>query len=188
MVSFAFSSISRDLHAGERLARLKRESKCKSEESDKAHRSVLTSCLDSHESKLRFSHMSFFETVRLAAARAAPNDVKKGATFLLVFRCLNHTASARKAFHGFQKRQLHSKKHKLSKNIFVDDRFRGHHPCALTGVIRAISLNSLAITRRFVISCSRGSFHSLTVASTGLQPARRAEGTLQAGPTHSQRP
>ena len=115
---------------------LKRDSNvsCKLEESDKAHCSVdlPTSCLDPLEPKLGFSHMSIFSQSAERAARAAPNGVKKGATFLLVFRCLNHTASSRKAFNGVQKGQVHSKKHKPSKNIFVDDRLRGHHPRALT--------------------------------------------------------
>ena len=50
--------------------------------------------------------------------------------FFLVFRCL--TASSRKAFHRLQKGQVHSKKHKLSKKFFLDDRLRGHHPRGLT--------------------------------------------------------
>ena len=47
-----------DIHAEERQARLERELKCKSEESDEAHRSVPTSCLDPLESKLGFPRMS----------------------------------------------------------------------------------------------------------------------------------
>ena len=56
-MNFAFSGMPNGMHAEEkqaRLARLERELKCKSEESDKAHRSVPTSCLDSLESKLGF--------------------------------------------------------------------------------------------------------------------------------------
>ena len=75
------------MHAEKRQARLERESKCKSEESDKAHCSVPTSCLDPVESKLGFSHMSIFSQSAERATRAAPNGVKKGTTFLLVFRC-----------------------------------------------------------------------------------------------------
>ena len=131
-MNFAFSSMPNDMHAEERQARLERELKCKSEESDEAHRSVPTSCLDPLQSKLGFSHMSIFSQSAERSAPAAPNGVKKGATFLLVFRCLNHTASSRKAFNGVQKGQVHSKKHKPSKNIFVDDRVRGHHPRALS--------------------------------------------------------
>ena len=52
------------------------------------------------------------------AARAAPNGVKEGTTFRLVFRCLNHTFFSWKVFHGFQKGQVHSRKHKLSKKYF----------------------------------------------------------------------
>ena len=116
-VNFTFSSMSNDMHEEEKQARLECELKCKSEESDKAHRSVPTSCLDLLESKLGFSHMSIFSQSAERAARAAPNGVKKGATFLLVFRCLNHTASSRKAFNGVQKSQVHSKKHKPSKKF-----------------------------------------------------------------------
>ena len=107
-VNFAFSSMPNDVHAEEKQARLEGELKCRGDrESDKAHR----------ESKLGFSHMSIFSQSAERAARAAPNGVKKGATFLLVFRCLNHTASSRKAFNGVQKGQGHSKKHKPSKKI-----------------------------------------------------------------------
>ena len=120
-VHFAFSSMPKDMrmHAEEKQARFEREFKCKSEESDKAHRSITTSCLDPLESKLGFSHMSIFSQSVERPARAAPNGVKKGATFLLDFRCLNHTASSRKAFNRVQKGQVHSKKHKLSKKIFL---------------------------------------------------------------------
>ena len=131
-MKFAFSSMPNNMQAEEREARLERELKFKSEESDKAHRSVPASCLDPLESKLGLSHMSIFSQSAERAARAAPNGVKKGATFLLVFRCANHTASLRKPFNGIQKGQVHSKKHKPSKNILVDDRLRGHHPRALT--------------------------------------------------------
>ena len=55
----------------------------------KAYRSVPTSCLDPVESKLGFSHLSIFNQSAERAARAAPNGVKKGATFLLLFRSLN---------------------------------------------------------------------------------------------------
>ena len=99
-VNLAFSSMPNDMHAEERQARLKCELKCKWEESDKAHRSVPISCLDPLESKLGFSHLSIFSQSAERAARAAPNGVKKRATFLLVFRCLNHTASSRKAFNS----------------------------------------------------------------------------------------
>ena len=115
-MNFAFSSMPNDMHAEERQARLEQELKCKSdaEENDKAHRSVPTSCLDPLQSKLGFSHMSIFSPSAELAARAAPNGVKKGAcaTFLFVFRCLNHTASPRKAFNGVKKGKVHSKKHK----------------------------------------------------------------------------
>ena len=111
-MNFAFSSMPNDMYAEERQARLERELKwCKSEESEKAHRSKPTSCLDPLQSKLGFLINQSTER----AARAAPNGVKKGATFLLVFRCLNHTASPRKAFNGVQKGHVHSKKHKPSK-------------------------------------------------------------------------
>ena len=106
------------------------ECKSDSEESDKAHGSVPTSCLDPLESNLGFSHMSIFSQSAEWAARAAPNGVEKGATFLLVFRCLNHTASSRKSFNGVHKGQVHSKKHKPSKK-FWGRSIPGHHPRAL---------------------------------------------------------
>ena len=63
--------------------------------------------------------------------RATPNGVKKGATFLLVFRCLNHTASSRKAFNGVEKGQGHSKKHKPSKKCFCGRSTPGSPPAGL---------------------------------------------------------
>ena len=119
------------MHAGERQARLERELKCKSEESDKVHRSVPTSCLDPLESKLGFSHMSIISHSAERAVRAAPNGVKKGVTFLLVFRCLNHTASSRKALYGVQKGKVHSKKHKPSKKYFCGRSTPGSPPAGL---------------------------------------------------------
>ena len=130
-MNLAFSSMPNDMHAGDRQARLECELKCKSEESDKAHRSVSTSCLDPLESKLGFSHMSLFSQSAERAARAAPNGVKKGATFLLVFRCLDLTASSRKAFIGVQKGQVHSKKHKPSKKYFCGRSTSGSPPAGL---------------------------------------------------------
>ena len=45
-VNFAFSSMPNGMHEEEKQARLECVLKCQSEESDKAHRSVPTSCLD----------------------------------------------------------------------------------------------------------------------------------------------
>ena len=95
------------------------------------HRSVPTSCLDPLESKLGLSHMSIFSQSAERAARAAPNGVKKGATFLLVFRYLNDTASSRKAFNGVQKGQVRSKKHKQSKKYFCGRSISGSPPAGL---------------------------------------------------------
>ena len=72
-MNFAFSSMPTDMHAEERQARLERESKCRSVESDEAHRSVPASCLDRLQSKLGFSHMFFSQSAEWA--RAAPNGV-----------------------------------------------------------------------------------------------------------------
>ena len=123
-----------DMHAEERLARETRtwvEVHVTSEESVKAYRSVPTSCLDPLESKLGFSHLSIFSQSAELAARAAPNGVKKGATFLLLFRSLNHTDSSRKPFNGVQKGQVHSKKHKPSKKIFCGRSTQGSPPAGL---------------------------------------------------------
>ena len=105
-----------------------------SEESVKAYRSVPTSCLDPLESKLGFSHLSIFNQSAERAARAAPNGVKKGATFLLLFRSLNHTDSSRKPFNGVQKGQVHSKKHKPSKKIFYGRSTQGSPTAGLNFV------------------------------------------------------
>ena len=105
------------MHAEERQEGLERELKCKSEESDKAHRSVSTSCLDPLESKLGFFHMSIFSKSAERAAQAAPNGVKKGATFLLVIRCLNHTASSRKLSMGFRRAKFTQRNTNRQKNF-----------------------------------------------------------------------
>ena len=102
-----------------------------SEESVKAYRSVPTSRLDPLESKLGFSHLSIFSQSAERAARAAPNGVKKGATFLLLFRSLNHTDPSQKPFIGVQKGQVHSKKHKPSKKYFCGRSTQGSPPAAL---------------------------------------------------------
>ena len=132
-VNFALSSMPNDMHVEERQARLERELKWwKSEESDKTHRSVPASCLDPLQSKLGFSHISIFNQSAERAAWAAPNEGdKKGAIFLLVFRCLNHTASPWKAFCGVQKGQVHSKKHKPSKKYFCWRSTPGSPPAGL---------------------------------------------------------
>ena len=139
--------MSDDMHAGKRQTRLECELnmfKCKSEESDKAHRSVPSSCIDPLESKLGFSHMFIFSQAAERAARVAPIGVKKGATFLLVFRCLNHAASSRKASNGVQKGKVHSKKHKPSKKDFSERSTPGSPPAGL----KATKLNSL---RKFLL-------------------------------------
>ena len=142
-VNFAFSSMPNDMHAEERQARLERELKCncKSEESDEAQRSVPTSCLGPLQSRLGFSHISIFSQSAEWAARAAPNGVKKGATFLLVFRWLNHTASSRKAFNGVQKGQVHSKKRKPSKKHFCGWSTPGSPPAGLKVSLQSCTQN-----------------------------------------------
>ena len=146
------------MHAEERQARLERESKCKSEESDKAHRSVPTSCLDPLESKLGFSHMSIFSQ-SWAAARTAPNGVKKGGIFLPAFRCLNHTASSQKSFSWVSEGPSSLKETQTVKKIsFVDDRLRGHHPWALKMNIAPAPKphrNSGSATDVWVCACAR---------------------------------
>ena len=130
-----------------------------SEESVKAYRSVLTSCLDSVESKLGFSHLSIFSQSAERAARAAPNGVKKGATFLLLFRSLNHTDSSRKLFNGVQKGQVHSKKHKPSKKYFCGRSTQGSPPAGLKDSYTAPDIRS-----SFNSACARHddeSFHHL---------------------------
>ena len=67
-----------------------------------------------------FSHMSIFRQSAERAARAAPNGVMKGVTFLLVFRCLNHTASSRKAFNifnGFRRAKFSQRNTNRQKNF-----------------------------------------------------------------------
>ena len=85
-----------DMHAEEKQSRLERELKwCKSEESDNLKRTVAyrpAVSIRFSRSLAGFSHMSIFNQPTERVARVAPNGVKKGATFLLVFRCLNHTA------------------------------------------------------------------------------------------------
>ena len=130
-VNFAFSSMPNDMHAEEKQARLEHELKCKSEESDKAHRSVPTSCLDPLESKLGFSHKSIFSQSAEWPHERRPMASRKEQLSSSVFRCLNHTASSRKAFNGVQKGQGHSKKHKPSKKYIYGRSISGSPPAGL---------------------------------------------------------
>ena len=96
--------------------------------------------------------MSIFSQSAERAARAEPNGIKKGATFFLVFRCLTHTASSRKAFNGVQKGQVHSKKHKPSKKYFCWRSTPGSPPAGhnhpVTLAPRQVCLiNSLLVTK-----------------------------------------
>ena len=96
--------------------------------------------------------MSIFSQSAERAARVEPNGVKKGATFFLVFRCLNHTASSRKALNGVQKGQVHSKKHKPSKKYFCWRSTPGSPPAGhnhpVTLAPRQVCLiNSLLVTK-----------------------------------------
>ena len=85
-VNFAFSSMPNDMHAEEkRQARLEPELKCKSEESNKVHRSMPTSCLDPLESKPGFSNISVFSQFVERAARKAPIASKKEQLSSLLF-------------------------------------------------------------------------------------------------------
>ena len=149
-VNFIFSSISKDMWAEQRQARLKRASKCKLEESDNGHRRR-TSSVDPLESNrvikesFKDQRWAWEESVRAekrdrdaerererkrrfgvnaivsrvtsgfpaclflaSPLRERPTGAqwRQGGTFLLDFCCLNHTASSRKAFHGFQMAKL----------------------------------------------------------------------------------
>ena len=139
-MNFAFSSMPNDMHAAAegRQARLERELKCMSRQ-----RPV--------ESKLGFSHLSIFSQSAERAARAAPNGVKKGATFLLLFRSLNHTDSSRKPFNGVQKGQVHSKKHKPSKKYFCG---RSTHRSPPAG-LQMLTLPILGSAEALPILCVR---------------------------------
>ena len=68
-----------DMHAKERQARLERELKCKSVESDKAHCSVPTSCLDPHE--LRTSdfcgNLAFLTCLFLDSPLSGPHERRR---------------------------------------------------------------------------------------------------------------
>ena len=109
------------------------------------------------ESKLGFSHLSIFSQSAERAARAAPNGVKKGATFLLLFRSLNHTDSSRKPFNGVQKGQVHSKKHKPSKKYFCGRSTQGSPPAGLKQIL--LVTTRVITAWPFVVSHWRGSLH-----------------------------
>ena len=73
------------MHAEESQARLERESNCKSEESDKEHRSVPTCCLDPLEAKLGFSPMSNFTQSADWLQERCPMASRKEQLFSLFF-------------------------------------------------------------------------------------------------------
>ena len=120
-MNFAFSSMPNDMHAEERQARLERELKCMSRQRRVSKRTVAYRPAVSIRlsRSLGFPTCLFLVSLLSGAARAAPNGVKKGATFLLLFRSLNHTDSSRKPFNGVQKGQVHSKETQTFKKIFL---------------------------------------------------------------------
>ena len=105
-VHFAFSSMPKDMHADEKQARFERELKCKSEESDKAHRPAVS---------IRLSRSLGFPTcLFLASPLSGPHErgpIASRKEQVCSFFSLN-TACLRKAFNGVKKGQVHSEKHK----------------------------------------------------------------------------
>ena len=131
-VNFAFSSMPSDMHAGERHARLERELKCKSEESDKAH------CIANQPAvSIRLSRSLGFPTCLFLASPLSGRTSgaqwrQERSNFPPCFSLIEPPpASSRKAFNGVQKGQGHSKKHKQSKKYFCGRSTPGSPPAGL---------------------------------------------------------
>ena len=145
-MNLPFSSMPNDMHAEKRQARLERELKCKSEESEKAHRSVPTSCLDPLESKLGFSQMSF-----LASLLSGPHERRRLASRREQLSSLFFVAWTTQPLHekllmGFRRPKFTQRNTNRQKNIFVDDWLRGHHPRA------SKSTKTRCLLRHFCVS------------------------------------
>ena len=142
-----FSSMPNDMYAGERQARLERELKCKSEESDKAHRSVPTSCLDPLESELGFSHCLFLASPLSGPHERRPMASRKEQLSSLFFVAWTTRPLHEKLSMGFRRAKFTQRNTNRQKNIFVDDRLRGHHPRALTRTLIRDNTHDLNDTR-----------------------------------------
>ena len=101
---------------------------------------------------IRLSRSLGFPTcLFLASPLSGPHErrpMASRATFLLVFRCLNHTAISRKAFNGVQKGQVHSKKHKPSKKYFCGRLTPGSPPADLNSHCVSLGWASFAIFQK----------------------------------------
>ena len=160
-VNSAFSSMPNDMLAGERQAsRLERELKCKSEESDKAHRSVPTSCPDPLESKLGLSYMSLLASLLSGPHERRPMASRKEQLSSLFFAAWTTWPLHEKLSMGFKRAKFTQRNTNRPKNIFVDDRLRGHHPRALNnvsaeGFIREAKRARRSVEFNFFINCGR---------------------------------
>ena len=136
-VNFAFSSMPMraQWHAcrGEtRETRTWVEVHVTSEESVKAYRSVPTSCPDLLESKLGFPTCLF-----LVSLLSGPHERRPMASRKEQLSSSSFVAWTTQTLHenlsmGFRMAKFTQRNTNLQKNIFVDDRVRGHHPRALS--------------------------------------------------------
>ena len=104
--------------------RLEREFKCRSEESDKPHPSVPTSCIDPLQSKLGFSHMHMSI---LASPRSGPLERRTMASrkeqLSSRYALLEPQSLFTKSFlWGSEGPSSLKETQTVKKNIFVDDR------------------------------------------------------------------
>ena len=87
-----------------------------------SHRTDWTS-LESKRTPRDFPRRLFLYPVPLAAARTAPNGVKKRASFCLVFRSLNITSSHRKFSMGYRRAKSTQGNTNFQKRLFLANNF-----------------------------------------------------------------
>ena len=134
-MNFAFNSIPNNVHAEEKQARLEGELKCKSEEIGRvtkrtvAYRTVVA---------IRLSRSFGFPTcLFLASPLSGPHErcpmaSRKEQLSSLFFVAWTTQPLHEKLSMGFRRAKVTQRNTNRQKNIFVDDRFRGHHPRAWT--------------------------------------------------------
>ena len=132
-VNFAFSSMPNDMHAEERQARLERELKYMSRQRRVWKRTVAYRPAVS----IRLSRSLGFPTcLFLVSLLSGPHERRPMASRKEQLSSSFFVAWTTQTLHenlsmGFRRAKFTQRNTNLQKNIFVDDRLRGHHPRAL---------------------------------------------------------
>ena len=137
-VNFAFSSMPNDMHAEERQARLERELKCMSRQRRVSKRTVAYRPAVS----IRLSRSLGFPTcLFLVSLLSGPHERRPLASRKEQLSSSFFVAWTTQTLHenlsmGSRRAKFTQRNTNLQKNIFVDDRLRGHHPRALMTMVK----------------------------------------------------